>query len=115
MAGTKKFLVLDSNIWVGERMLYAPLGGATLYTLARTGMMIGLPEIVAMEVSRVMLDRSDAEIAAVEKALNWPRQISRQPMQLLAPSRGALRVGIAARWKELDQILAIFAEWSARL
>lgn len=99
------YLVLDSNIWVSERMLYSTLGSAALHVLTRGGGVIALPEIVSIEVDRVLIEQSAKAIDSVQKSTHFLRQLSGHVMSIMAPSEAAIRAGIEKRWKELSGIL----------
>ena len=97
--------MLDSNIWVSERMLYTALGSATLHALTRSGARIILPEIVTLEVNHVLLEQTDKAADSIQKSSHLLRQISGHHMSILAPSQAAVKTAIDQRWTQLSGLL----------
>jgi hypothetical protein len=100
--GAPYFLVLDTNVWVSERLLQSSLGSAILYALAADGASIILPEIVEMEVELVLARHADKAADELRKSAEFLRQISgHQKVFHAVPTQKAINDGIARRWKEL--------------
>jgi hypothetical protein len=55
------YVLLDSNVWVAERLLQSSIGSALLYALARTKSSILLPEVVELEIARILPDMQTTE------------------------------------------------------
>jgi hypothetical protein len=78
-----------------------------LYALAGSGAIIGLPQIVEMEVDRVLAQHAEDAVDQLRKSVRLLRQLSGMQMSVLtAPNAGAIREGIAGRWKSLEGLLA---------
>jgi hypothetical protein len=99
------FVVLDSNVWVAERLLQTSMGGALLYALAGSGAFIGLPQVVEMEVNRVLEDQGEKAVGDLRKSFALLRQLSGHQMALTAPSVEAIREGVMERWTQLAGLL----------
>ena len=96
------YLVLDANAWVSERMLYSSAGEAVLYALAGNAAGIGLPEIVRVEVDRILSKFAEKAISELRKNLVLLRQLSGRDDRYAIPNSEAIRDGMAKRWKDLD-------------
>jgi hypothetical protein len=81
------------------------MGEAVLYALTGEGMMIGLPEVVELEVNRILGEQSQRAIDQMRKDVRLLQQLSGQKMMATAPSAAALDEGIAKRWKALGGLL----------
>ncbi len=100
------FVILDTNIWVTERLLQSSLGSAVLYAVAADGASIVLPEIVEMEVNKVLEQQAEKAVADFRKNADFLRQISgHQKVLHSLPTSKAISDGIARRWKELSGVL----------
>ncbi|MGV7219469.1 PIN domain-containing protein [Bradyrhizobium sp. UFLA05-112] len=103
---SKYCLLLDANVWVSERMLHSSVGSAVLFAVAANSSTIVLPEIVELEVDRVLKSEAVRASAALRKSVDLLRQLSGhervlQPM----PTENAIHEGILRRWKELDGVI----------
>lgn len=103
---SKYCLLLDANVWVSERMLHSSVGSAVLFAVAANSGTIVLPEIVELEVDRVLKSEAGKASAALRKSVDLLRQLSGhervlQPM----PTEKAIHEGISRRWKELDGVI----------
>jgi predicted nucleic acid-binding protein len=58
-------VLLDANVWVAERLLQSAIGGALLYALTRAKATIVLPEVVELEVNRVLPELAEKAAAAM--------------------------------------------------
>lgn len=96
------FLLLDSNVWISERLLKSALGDATLYALASAGGTIGLPEVVKMETERVLVDFADRAAEDIRRSSQLLYQLTGHRTMTMAPSTSAVRSGIERRWLELS-------------
>jgi hypothetical protein len=99
------YVLLDTNVWVAERLLQSSIGSAFLYALARTNSSILLPEVVELEISRVLPDMAERAISVVKDGLSLLRQLSGHRLAVTAPSGLAIEEGIAERWKQLSGLL----------
>jgi PIN domain len=99
------YLILDSNIWIAERLLRSALGSATLYCLAKSGSLIALPEIVKQEVDRRLVEQTEMACDTIRKSSELLQQISGYRMSTVAPSQEAVKKGINRRWNELSGVI----------
>jgi len=104
-ASAPYYVVLDSNVWVAERLLQTSMGSAFLYALAGSGALIGLPQVVEMEVNRVLADQGEKAVREMQKSAALLRQLSEQQLTYLAPTPLAISEGIAHRWDQLGGLL----------
>lgn len=98
-------VVVDSNIWVAERILQTTIGSAFLYALTGSAGKIVLPEIVEREVQLVLLTQSEKAVGDIARAAGLLRHVSGQSLQYSAPTEAAMEKGIAARWAQLEGLL----------
>ena len=101
-------LILDSNIWVSERMLHTALGAATLHALTKSGGQIGLPEIVELEVNRVLLEQADKAVDDLQKSAQFLRQVTGHQLTVIALSQHAVKEALDERWERLSGVLHRF-------
>lgn len=94
-------VILDTNIWVAERLLRSALGNALLYAVAEAKATIGLPEIVEREVGRVLPELAEQAVRNIRRDVTILRQLSGHQMLVTAPSAVAIQQGIATRWSQL--------------
>jgi hypothetical protein len=94
-------VILDSNIWVTERLLHTSIGSAFLYSLAGSDGTIVLPEIVETEVTSILLDQGEKAVAEIARAARLLRQMSGHTLNYTAPTIAAMKEGIANRWQQL--------------
>ncbi|WP_315716485.1 MULTISPECIES: PIN domain-containing protein [unclassified Bradyrhizobium] len=99
-------LLLDANVWVSERMLHSSVGSAVLFAVAANSATIVLPEIVELEVDRVLKNEAGKASAALRKSVDLLRQLSGHERILQpVPTEKAIHEGMARRWKELDGVI----------
>ena len=98
-------VVLDANVWVAERMLKSSLGNALLYALTGAKASIGLPEVVELEVNRVLPEMAERAVSVVGRETSLLRQLSGQNLMFTGPTALAIREGIADRWKQLGGLV----------
>jgi len=91
------YVILDTNVWVTERLLQSNVGSALLHALTETNARIGVPEVVETEVKNVLLDLADGAVAAITKNNSLLQQLSGQKLTYMAPIEG--------RWKQLEGAL----------
>jgi hypothetical protein len=96
------FVLLDTNVWVAERLLQSSIGNAFLYGLTRDKSSILLPEVVELEIARVLPDLAKRAVGRIRDELSLLRQLSGQDeLSITAPSALAIKEGIEYRWKQL--------------
>jgi hypothetical protein len=101
-----RFLViLDSNVWVTERLLQTTLGTALLFAITKGDGAIGLPEVVELEVGSVLMGQADQAVEAVRKNTQLLRQLSGRKVSQYVPTRSAIQAGIMERWTALSGVL----------
>jgi hypothetical protein len=98
-------VVLDANVWVAERMLQSSIGNALLYALTGAKASIGLPEVVELEVNRVLPEMAERAVSVIGREASLLRQLSGQNLLFTGPTALAIREGIAERWKQLAGLL----------
>jgi hypothetical protein len=96
------YVLLDTNVWVTERLLKSSIGSAFLYALTRTKSSILLPEVVELEIARVLPDMAERAVDRIRNELSLLRQLSGQSLSVDAPSTLAIEEGIKERWNQLS-------------
>jgi hypothetical protein len=100
------YVLLDTNIWVAERLLQSSIGSAFLYALTRTKSSILLPEVVELEIARVLPDKAEQAVGRIRSELSLLRQLSgHNNLSVNAPSALAIEEGIKERWSQLSGLL----------
>ena len=100
------YVIADTNIWVAERLLQSSIGNAFLYAVTVAKSSILLPEVVELEVARVLPEMAEQAVGNIRRDLTLLRQLSGQEnLSLLAPSASTIQDGIRGRWKELSGLL----------
>lgn len=105
MADNPYSVVIDSNIWVAERLLQTAIGNALLYSLTGSAGKIVLPEIVEREVTATLLTQGEKAVSEISRAVRLLRQLSGHSLKYTAPTEAAMTTGIAERWAQLDGLL----------
>jgi hypothetical protein len=96
------YVLLDSNVWVAERLLQSSIGSAFLYTLTHTKSSVLLPEVVELEIARVLPDMAQRAVGRIRSELSLLRQLSNHNnLTVTAPSALAIEEGIKERWSLL--------------
>jgi hypothetical protein len=98
-------VLLDANIWVAERLLQSAIGSALLYALTGAKASILLPEVVELEVNRVLPGMAEKAVTIIGREASLLRQLSGQNLLFTGPSAAAIGDGIKDRWKKLDGLL----------
>ena len=96
------YVVLDANIWVADRLLQSSIGSAFLYAVTRARSSILLPEVVELEVARVLAEKAEQAVGTIRRELTLLQQLSGHDLSLIAPSALAIEDGIKDRWKSLS-------------
>ncbi len=99
------YVVVDANIWIAERLLQSSIGSAFLYALTGAKSAILLPEVVELEISRVLPDMAERAVGVIRRELTLLRQLSGHELSLDAPSALEIEGGINERWKQLSGLL----------
>jgi hypothetical protein len=99
------YVLLDTNIWVAERLLQSSIGSALLYALTHTKSSILLPEVVELEIARVLPDMAERAVGRIRSELSLLRQLSGHELSVAAPSALAIEDGIKERWSQLGGLL----------
>jgi hypothetical protein len=84
------YVLLDTNIWVTERLLKSSIGDAFLYALTRAKSSILLPEVVELEIARVLPDMAERAVGVIKRELSLLRQLSGHNLTVTAPSTLAI-------------------------
>jgi hypothetical protein len=97
------YVLLDTNVWVTERLLKSSIGSAFLYALTRTKSSVLLPEVVELEIARVLPDMAERAVDRIRSELSLLRQLSgHNNLSVTAPSTLAIEEGIRERWNQLS-------------
>jgi hypothetical protein len=100
------YVVLDANVWVSERLLQSSIGSAFLYAVAGAKSSIVLPEVVELEVARVLPEMAEGAVGAIRSGLSLLRQLSGHDLVMVTvPSAVAIEEGMQERWKQLSGLL----------
>jgi len=99
------YVLIDANVWVAERLLQSSIGSAFLYALTRTKSSILLPEVVELEIGRVLSDMAERAVGRIRGDLSLLRQLSGHNLTVTAPSALAIEDGIKERWSQLSGLL----------
>jgi hypothetical protein len=99
------YVVLDTNVWVTERLLQSSLGSAVLFALTGGHTLIGLPEVVEIEVKSVLSKQAEEAVEGLRKNTQLLSQLSGQRARHQVPTSEAIQEGIAQRWAQLGGIL----------
>jgi hypothetical protein len=99
------YVILDANVWVAERLLRSSIGNALLLGLTSSRARLGLPEVIEMEVNRVVSSQATEHIETLRKSANFLRQISGQHGLHEIPTLEGIKDGLRLRWGELDGLL----------
>jgi hypothetical protein len=100
------YVLLDSNIWITERLLQSAIGNAFLFAVSGGKGAIGVAEIVRLEVDEVLKTQADNAVELVRKNLRLLQQLSgHQLMNQVVPSTAALEAGISDRWTQLSGVI----------
>jgi hypothetical protein len=99
------YVVVDSNIWVAERLLQSSIGSAFLYAVTGAKSSILLPEVVELEIARVLPDLAERAVGIIRRELSLLRQLSGHDLTVTAPSALAIEEGIKERWKQLSGLI----------
>ncbi len=59
------YVVVDANIWIAERLLQSSIGSAFLYAVTGAKSAILLPEVVELEISRVLPDMAERAVGVI--------------------------------------------------
>src|SRR6202035_804829 len=99
------YVVVDSNIWVAERLLQSSIGSAFLYAVASAKSSILLPEVIELEIARVLPEMAERSVGIIGRELSLLRQLSGHNLTMTVPSALAIEEGIKERWKQLSGLL----------
>jgi hypothetical protein len=99
------YVVLDANVWVTERLLQSSLGSAVLFALTGSHALIGLPEVIEIEVKSVLTTQAEEAVEELRRSTHLLRQLSGQRATHHVPTSEAIQEGMAQRWTELGGIL----------
>src|SRR6266480_3535819 len=95
--GAPYYVVIDTNLWIKERLLQSSVTGAKSSIL--------LPEVVELEIAWVLSELAEQAVGRIKSDLSLLRQLSGQDATVAAPSALAIEEGIRERWKQLGGLL----------
>jgi len=99
-------VILDSNVWISERLLLSAMGDAFLHAMSGMRGGVVLPEVVELEVAKVLEDAAENAVQEIEHSIKLLKQLSgHKSLNLIAPSPEAIRAGIAERWINLSGLI----------
>src|SRR5260370_35497663 len=94
-------MILDTNVWVAERLLQSSTGSALLYAFTSAGAIIALPEVVELEINEVLTAQAEGALSNIARGVSLLRQLSGYRLAFDAPTPLAVAEGIARRWNHL--------------
>jgi hypothetical protein len=86
-------------------MLYSALGQALIHSLTRSGAVLAVPEVVKLEVCKVIHELADDAVIDTKKNIQFLKQISQQQLSLLVPTDEKIREAIDERWRDLRGLI----------
>ena len=98
-------VVLDANVWIAERLLQSAIGSALLYALTGAKALIILPQVVELEVNRVLPELAEKAVNIIGREASLLRQLSGHDLFFTGPSTAAIDDGIKDRWEKLGGLL----------
>src|SRR4051812_28199447 len=102
---SKPCVVLDANIWVSQLLLNSSIGAAFLYRLRKIQGVIGLPEVVEMEVMTQVLRKGREARDTVQQNLANIRSLVGETQELKLPSDGEFTRAIEERFSTLSRLI----------
>lgn len=79
-SGKRECVVVDTSIWRAEPLLKTPLGVTLGYTLSRRGGVVGLPEVVELELTRQIVEAAQDASDKARRHLHVLRTITDDPL-----------------------------------
>jgi hypothetical protein len=101
----KVCVILDANSWFSERLLQSGMGAALIHLLLQQQWRIGLPESVADETTRRLIDEGVKAIHLVERDTRFLEQLAGQSLRRNPIDATVIRHGIEQRWQELAPVI----------
>jgi hypothetical protein len=99
-------VILDSNVWVTERLLQTTIGSAALFAVSAGQALFAVPEIVELEVENILIQFGEKAVDDIRKSIALLKHLSgNQMMSFIAPNREAVQKGMRARWAQLDGVI----------
>jgi hypothetical protein len=99
-------VILDSNVWITERLLQTTIGSAALFAVSAGQALIAVPEIVELEVENILIQLGEKAVDDIRKSIALLKHLSGNPaMSFMAPNRDAVQKGMRARWEQLDGVI----------
>lgn len=98
--------VVDTSVWRKEPLLKTPLGLAFVYELSRRGGVLGLPEVVELELKATLVEAGRDAAAAASGHLHTLHTITDDPFLVTPlPNEDKLRQKVEERLTQLDPLL----------
>jgi hypothetical protein len=99
-------VILDANIWIGERLLQTSIGSALLYSVSTSKATIVVPEIVELEANKVLREHADKAVEGIRKHISLLKRLSgNSQIRLIGPTGDAVHHGMMARWERLTGVI----------
>jgi predicted nucleic acid-binding protein len=64
------YVLIDTNVLVRERLLQSSIGNAFLYAVTAKKSFILLPEVVELEIARVLPEMAEKTVSSIKSALS---------------------------------------------
>ncbi len=97
-------VVLDSNLWRQQYGLRSHAGAAFLFLLQQREGVLGLPEVVEMEIVKVLSAAGRDEVQSLEESFRRLRMITGSHPAVTLPSDQELLRAVQVRLAELDSL-----------
>jgi hypothetical protein len=99
--------VVDTSVWRAEPLLKTPLGVTLVYTLSRRGGVVGLPEVVELELKGQIVEAGREAAGKASGPLHMLHTLTDDPSLATGlPSADKLRQKVEERIAQLDPVLA---------
>jgi hypothetical protein len=104
-AAKPECVVIDTSIWRSSLLLKNPVGESLIYTLGRQGGLIGLPEVIEMELPHVIAEAGLEASSKLEASYRIVSALHRQPFEPSLPTQGDLEAATRERIESLERLL----------
>lgn len=98
-------VVIDTNIWRSELLLNTAIGRSLLYTLDRSKSVIGLPEVVELELPSQIVECGRESAADLDRAARMLGTLTGTQFSHNIPSKSDFEEVVAARLKTIEPLL----------
>lgn len=102
---TEHCVLVDTNVYRSTHLLRTGLGPALLHIIHRGGARLGMPEVIADEVRKQILNVGEAAAASVERGFREILAIMGRHRPYTVPGAAAITAAIEARLNELESLI----------